>query len=389
LAASPAIQEFTNMKVLITGGAGFIGSRLACRLAAQADVTVLDNLSPQIHGPDASFAAGLTQVARCIRADIGDRRALEIALDGQEAVVHLAAETGTGQSMYAVEHYGRVNLGGTALLMDIIVNQRSSSLRKLVVASSRAVYGEGMYRCAEHGVVFPNARSAEAMAGGQFEPVCPQCGLVASVLPTREETPFAPSSFYGLTKQMQEQTVLMFGSALGIDALALRYQNVYGPGQSLSNPYTGLLAVFSNLVRAGKGLSIFEDGQESRDFVYVDDVVEATAACLDRSVRGVHTLNVGSGVRTSVLEVAQAVRRFFESDVPVQVTGAYRVGDIRHNAADISRISALTGFAPRWSFAQGLEGFLAWAQTQDAYDAGFERSLDELKQRGLMGAAGA
>jgi len=378
------------MKVLITGGAGFIGSRLADKLAAQnAEVTVLDNLSPQIHGPEASFPTGLSKVARCVRADIGDRQALEGALQGQEVVVHLAAETGTGQSMYAVEHYGRVNLGGTTLLMDIIVNQRSTSLRKLVVASSRAVYGEGMYRCEAHGVVFPNARTAKAMVAGQFEPVCPQCGRIVDVLPTREETPFSPSSFYGLTKQMQEQAVLMFGNALGVDALALRYQNVYGPGQSLSNPYTGLLAVFSNLVRAGKGLSIFEDGHESRDFVYVDDVVDATAACLDPSVRGVHALNVGSGVRTSVLEVAHAVRRHFESDVPVQVTGAYRVGDIRHNAADISRISALTGFAPRWGFAQGLERFLAWAQTQGASDAGFERSLDELKERGLMGAARA
>ena len=378
------------MKVLITGGAGFIGSRLAGNLAAQnAEVTVFDNLNPQVHGPAASFPAGLTNVARCVRADISDRLALEVALQGQEVVVHLAAETGTGQSMYLVEHYGRVNLGGTTLLMDIIVNQRSSSLRKLVVASSRAVYGEGMYRCIEHHVVFPNARTAQAMAAGQFEPVCPHCGRVVAVVPTREETPFAPSSFYGLTKQMQEQAVLMFGSALGLDALALRYQNVYGPGQSLSNPYTGLLAVFSNLVRAGKGLSIFEDGHESRDFVYVDDVVDATAACLDTSVRGVHALNVGSGVRTSVLEVAQAVRRHFESDVPVQVTGVYRIGDIRHNAADISRISALTGFAPRWAFTQGLERFLAWAQTQSAYDPGFERSLDELKQRGLMGAVRA
>jgi len=375
------------MKVLITGGAGFIGSRLADKLAAQnIEVTVLDNLSPQIHGAEAVFPVSLTRVARCVRADIGDRHALESALQGQEVVVHLAAETGTGQSMYSVEHYGRVNLGGTTLLMDIIVNQRSTSLRKLVVASSRAVYGEGMYRCTEHGVVFPIARTAQAMAAGQFEPICPQCGQIVGVLPTREETPFSPSSFYGLTKQMQEQAVLMFGNALGIDALALRYQNVYGPGQSLSNPYTGLLAVFSNLVRAGKGLSIFEDGHESRDFVYVDDVVDATAACLDPSIRGVHTLNVGSGVRTSVLEVANAVRRHFESDVPVQVTGAYRVGDIRHNAADISRISALTGFVPRWAFAQGLGRFLAWAQTQGASDAGFERSLDELRERGLMGA---
>ncbi len=376
------------MKVLITGGAGFIGSRLAAKLAAQnAQVTVLDNLSPQIHGAGAVFPATLTEVARCIHANVCDRVALASALEGQECVVHLAAETGTGQSMYAIEQYAQVNLGGTSLLMDVIVNQRSSVLLKVVVASSRAVYGEGKYRCAEHGVVFPAARTASAMGAGQFEPVCPLCNKIVSALLTSEETPFAPSSFYGLTKQVQEQMVLMFGSTLGLDAFALRYQNVYGPGQSLTNPYTGLLAVFSNLVREGKALSIFEDGHESRDFVYVDDVVDATATCLDPSVHGVHALNVGSGVRTSVLEVAHAVRSYFKADVSVRVTGAYRVGDIRHNAADISRISALTGFAPKWVFAQGLNQFLAWAQTHEASDVGFERSLQELKERGLMGAA--
>jgi dTDP-L-rhamnose 4-epimerase len=376
------------MNVLITGGAGFIGSRLAARLAAQNwQVTVLDNLSPQIHGADASFPPGLDAIARCIRADVRDRGALAAALEGQEAVAHLAAETGTGQSMYAVDHYGQVNLGGTSLLMDLVVNGRPSALRKLVVASSRAVYGEGKYACSEHGVVYPQARTARAMAAGQFEPVCPACDRIVLPLPTSEDTPFAPSSFYGLTKQVQEQMTLMFGTTLGIDAFALRYQNVYGPGQSLTNPYTGLLAVFSNLVREGKSLSIFEDGHESRDFVYVDDVIDATAACMAPSVHGVHAVNVGSGVRTSVLEVAHAVRDHFKSDVAVRVTGAYRVGDIRHNAADITRIAALTGFTPKWTFAEGLTRFLAWAQTHASSDAGFERSLDELRQRGLMGGA--
>lgn len=378
------------MKVLITGGAGFIGSRLAAKLAAAgAEVTVLDNLSPQVHGPDARFPQTLASIARCVQADVCDRAALGSALLGQAVVVHLAAETGTGQSMYAVDHYAKVNVGGTALLMDLIMNQRSPALRKLVVASSRAVYGEGRYACEEHGVVFPPARTAQAMGQGRFEPVCPLCGRQVEALLTTEDTPFAPSSFYGLSKQVQEQMVLMFGATLGIDAFALRYQNVYGPGQSLSNPYTGLLAVFSNLVRQGKPLSIFEDGLESRDFVYVDDVVDATALCIDASVHGVQALNVGSGVRTSVLEVAQSIRSHFGSDVPVQVTGAFRVGDIRHNAADISRIAALTGFAPQWAFAPGLQRFLEWAQTHEAADAGFERSLAELKERGLMGAATA
>lgn len=375
------------MNVLITGGAGFIGSRLARQLVTQgARVTVVDNLSEQIHGAGADFSAELQALARCVRGDIGDRALMETLVDGQEVIVHLAAETGTGQSMYAVEHYAQVNLQGTALLLDILVNRRPAALRKLIVASSRAVYGEGQYRCEEHGTVYPAARTAAAMSRGEFEPTCPHCGRIVTVEATAEATPFGPSSFYGLTKQVQEQMVLMFASALGIDGFALRYQNVYGPGQSLSNPYTGILAVFSNLVRQGKGLNIFEDGQESRDFVYVDDVVDATAACARPDVHGIRALNVGSGVRTTVLEVAHAIIEHFRADVPVQVSGAFRVGDIRHNVADIGAITALTGFQPRWNFRDGLHQFLRWAEGHEASDAGYERSLKELAERGLMGA---
>lgn len=373
------------MHILITGGAGFIGARLAQRLAGQgATVTVLDNLSPQIHGPDAQFAAPLVAQAHCVKGDICDAELVRRLLEGQEVVVHLAAETGTGQSMYAVERYGRVNMQGTAVLLDQIVNNRPKSLTKLVVASSRAVYGEGEYVCAVHGHVFPEPRTAENMAAGRFEPLCPQCESRVAPVATTEAAPFGPSSFYGLTKQVQEQMVLLFAGAIGIDGFALRYQNVYGPGQSLTNPYTGILAIFSNLVRQGKSLNIFEDGHESRDFVYIDDVIAATAACADPDVHGVAALNVGSGVRTSVLEVANAIVRHFKADVPVAVTGAFRVGDIRHNFADLSHIARLTGFAPQWAFEDGLAQFLGWAEGFTASDVGFDRSLEELKQRGLM-----
>jgi dTDP-L-rhamnose 4-epimerase len=376
------------MNILITGGAGFIGAHLAKKLICQGNhVTLLDNLSEQVHGPEAQFPANLLNTARCVRGDICDRDVLAREIDGKEVIVHLAAETGTGQSMYAVQRYGRVNLQGTATLLDLIVNQRPKDLRKIAVASSRAVYGEGKYLCLSHGVVYPHARTDEAMSAGRFEPECPECGLVVQVLPTSEDAPLAPSSFYGLTKQVQEQMVLMFAASLRLDAVALRYQNVYGPGQSLNNPYTGLLAVFSNLVRQSKPLNIFEDGLESRDFIYVDDVVDATAACLSPGIHGIHSLNVGSGVRTTVLEVAHAIRSFFHADVPLEITREFRVGDIRHNAADISRIRALTGFQPKWSFVEGLNQFLAWVQTHEATEAGFDRSLAELKQRGLFGGA--
>jgi dTDP-L-rhamnose 4-epimerase len=373
------------MKVLITGGAGFIGSRLARRLHNEGNsVTVLDNLSEQVHGAGAAFPDRLEDVARCIAGDVRNKAAMREAIAGQDVIVHLAAETGTGQSMYAVEHYADVNLQGTAVLLDLLVNERSAALQKLVVASSRAIYGEGQYRCADHGSVYPAARTASAMDAGQFDPVCPACAGTVVIEPTTETTPYGPSSFYGLTKQVQEQMVLMFAATLGIDGFAMRYQNVYGPGQSLTNPYTGILAVFSNLVRQGKGLNIFEDGEESRDFVFVDDVVEATAAVCRPDVHGVMALNVGAGQRTSVLEVARAVIDYYGADVPVEVSGAYRLGDIRHNMADISRIQALTGFAPKWTFDDGLKAFLDWADSYEAADAGFDKSLKELSDRQLL-----
>jgi dTDP-L-rhamnose 4-epimerase len=187
------------VKILISGGAGFIGSRLAMRLAASGHaVTVIDNLSPQIHGPDAGFPARLEDVASCIAGDVRDRATMTDAVAGQETIVHLAAETGTGQSMYAVEHYGDVNIGGTALLLDLLINQCPPGLKKLVVASSRAVYGEGQYACATHGTVFPPARTDEAMSAGRFDPVCPLCDGPATSVPTSEDSPFAPASFYGL-----------------------------------------------------------------------------------------------------------------------------------------------------------------------------------------------
>lgn len=376
-----------KMKVLITGGAGFIGSRLAKKLVSQgAIVTVLDNLSEQVHGANAGFPPYLEQIATCVKGDVCDPKTVADLIEGQEVIVHLAAETGTGQSMYAVSQYEHVNIRGTAVMLDLLVNHKHPALRKLVVASSRAIYGEGQYSCLRHGVVYPTARTAESMSSGQFEPVCPLCQGAVELSATAEATPFGPSSFYGLTKQVQEQMILMFASALKIDGFALRYQNVYGPGQSLSNPYTGILAVFSNLVRQGKELNIFEDGHESRDFVFVDDVVDATAACIQRDVHGVKALNVGSGVRTSVLEVAGAVIDYFKADVPVRVSGAFRVGDIRHNVADISAIQAITDFSPKWAFKDGLKEFLDWASGYGASDSGYERSLKELADRGLFGS---
>ena len=311
------------MKVLITGGAGFIGTHLVQRLLnEEQEVTILDNFSPQIHGGVRTLPKDLQNHVQVIVGDVRNRAVFQGALDGQEVVVHLAAETGTGQSMYEVEHYTSVNLTGTAVLMDYLVNSPHCKIQKIVSASSRAIYGEGKYHCPVHGNVYPKARLEADMKAGQFEPVCPVCGEPCKALPTDEGSRLSPSSYYGLTKQAQEQMTLLFGRTCGLSAFALRYQNVYGPGQSLRNPYTGILAIFSNQARAGQPIYVFEDGMESRDFVYIDDVVEATWRCIRPETVGVDALNVGSGVRTTVREVVREIVEFFRQQVG-------RVGDRR------------------------------------------------------------
>ena len=374
------------MKILITGGAGFIGTHLTRHLLARGhEITVLDNFLPQVHAGSTALAADIAPHVRLISGDVADAGALKSALTCAERIVHLAAETGTGQSMYEVARYERTNLSGTALLFDLLAKSATRKIERIVVASSRSIYGEGAYQCSQHGTVYPAPRSFQDKQAGHFDPLCSECGERCTTIPTPEIAPCQPSSFYGLTKQVQEQMVLMFGDALGIPSVALRYQNVYGPGQSLQNPYTGILAIFSNLARLNRPIRIFEDGHESRDFVYIDDVVEATSHALLDDLQGVHRVNVGSGERTSVLQVAQHIVAFFGSDSPLQVTGEFRVGDIRHGSADLTQLQSLLGVTPQWKFVDGVRKFLAWAAESSPEAAGYDRSLDELRSKGLMG----
>lgn len=376
------------MNVLITGGAGFIGTHLTKRLLDEGcTVTILDNFSPQIHGAQGSLSIDIAPHVRLIGGDVRDRDRFTQALTGQEVVVHLAAETGTGQSMYEVQRYEQVNMGGTSVLFDLLVNTKVHQIQKVVVASSRAIYGEGKYRCTTHGVVFPTSRRGKDLQAGLFEPRCPVCSAFCEALPTDETTPLQPASFYGLTKQMQEQMVLLFAHTLGISAFALRYQNVYGPGQSLQNPYTGILAIFSNLARANQPIKIFEDGEESRDFVYIDDVVEATWRCIQPQVTGIAALNVGSGQRTTVRQVVEEIVTFFQSYSAIHITGEFRLGDIRHNVADLKKVSEILDFKPKWTFNAGIRAFLAWAEQQATTCSNYEQSLSELRQRNLFGKA--
>jgi dTDP-L-rhamnose 4-epimerase len=372
--------------VLITGGAGFIGSRLTQRLhAAGHRVRVLDVLAPQIHGDrplESPLLALIRGKAEFIHGSVTDADALARSLEGIDTVVHFAAETGTGQSMYAIRHYVDVNVGGTALLLDLIAN-KPFPVRKLVVASSRAIYGEGKYRCGTHGDVYPSSRTSEAMQAGDFEVHCPVCDAPATLLATDEASPPRPSSIYGITKLNQEQMVLTMGQALNISALAYRYQNVYGPGQSLSNPYTGILSIFSTRMRNGAGINIFEDGLESRDFVYIEDVVDATFRGIEHVAPMNGAFNVGSGVGTDVVTVANTLQNLLGTNVPIEVSGKFRVGDIRHNVADLKRVRTTLGFAPSVDFQQGLSRFVAWVKGEPIQVDRYQQSIDELRAKGL------
>lgn len=375
------------MNILITGGAGFIGSSLALQLIARGHtVTVLDNLSEQIHGADAETGSFLFQrikdKVQFVKGDVCNEADWKKVLPKQDVVVHLAAETGTGQSMYLIKKYTDVNIGGTSLMLDLLANG-NYDVKKVVVASSRAIYGEGRYKAADGTYVYPGSRSKERLSAGKFE-VEYKGDENLQLVATDEESKIHPTSVYGITKQVQEQMVMTVCPSIGVSPVAFRYQNVYGPGQSLKNPYTGILSIFSNLIKHHQSINIFEDGKESRDFVFIDDVVAATVAGIEMKEADGEVFNVGTGVATTVLEVAEALGKGYGKDVSLQVTGDFRVGDIRHNYADLTKIQQKLGFVPRVSFAEGIARFTAWVNEQEVALIDYTKSLNEMKSKGLM-----
>lgn len=376
-----------SKKVLVTGGAGFIGSHLIPKLIASGyQVRVLDSLSPQIHGViprDLDWLSG--EEIEFLRGDVTRRSDWEEALQVVDAVVHLAAETGTGQSMYQVARYNEVNSQGTALMFDVLGKMDAHQVKRVVLSSSRSIYGEGAYVHPQTGArVYPSARTGEQLQKQQWEPVCPDTGAALQMVATHETDLISPASIYAATKYAQEDLVRIGCQSMGIGYAMLRLQNVYGERQSLNNPYTGILSIFSTKIRRNSELPLFEDGEESRDFIHVEDVTDALLAAVAVENAPNTTINVGSGIATSVRDVAEELSRAFGKTPNLTVTGQFRIGDIRHNFADISRLEKLLGVKPKVSLTQGLQRFAQWVSSQPLPEDQLERANQELRDRKLM-----
>ncbi|MBS1735244.1 MAG: NAD-dependent epimerase/dehydratase family protein [Bacteroidetes bacterium] len=375
-------------KVLITGGSGLIGTSLALQLLSKGyEVIVLDNLLEQIHGQDPTRTSPLFQKIKgkvdFFQGNVCRKTDWEKVLPGVEVVVHLAAETGTGQSMYEISRYVDVNIAGTGHLLDILANKKTN-VQKVIIASSRSIYGEGKYFSKELGIVYPGHRNAEDMSRGDFEVKYPGNISPLELLATDENSKIHPSSVYGITKQNQEQMIMCVCKSLGIHGITLRFQNVYGAGQSLKNPYTGILSIFSTLIKNNKPINIYEDGTESRDFVYMADVATSIILCIEKDEANGQIMNVGTGVATSVLDVAKILCKKYNIEVPINITGNFRLGDIRHNYADISKVKSLLGFEPQIDFGTGMTLFTDWVNEQAIMASKYEYSVREMKSRGLL-----
>jgi dTDP-L-rhamnose 4-epimerase len=367
--------------VLVTGGAGFVGSHLVDALLQRGDqVRVLDVLDPQAH--EGGLAVHLSRDAELICGDLRDGSATGRALDGVEVVFHQAGMVGNGQSMYEIRRYVDVNGSGTAVLLEQALRRRDT-VRRVVAASSMVVYGEGAYRCAEHGVVAPGLRAREDLDRAQWEPRCPRCGARVDAIPTGEEHPLQPTSPYAVSKRTCEELVLTTGAAHGLETVALRYLNVYGPRQALSNPYTGVAAIFATQLLGGRRPVVFEDGMQRRDFVHVSDVVRANLLAAHAPHAPGNPFNVGTGESMAIVDLAGQLATLLGRDIEPEVTGSFRAGDIRHCWADVSRARDLLGFVAAADRDLELRRLAEWVLGQAPVDrtAG---AFAELLARGLI-----
>ena len=374
-------------RILISGGAGFIGGHVArLAMAAGHRVTILDNLSEQVHGERANYTP--PRGAEFIRGDVTKADDWRKATQGADTIVHLAAETGTGQSMYEIDRYCRVNVLGTATILDVLANC-DHQVSNFVLASSRSVYGEGAYLCKSCDPAgrrcYPTSRSVQQLESRNWSVSCPDCGAPVDPTFTAEDDRLFPASIYAATKSAQEDLVRIVCGSFGIANAILRFQNVYGEGQSLRNPYTGILSIFSTRIRLGLPVEVFEDGEETRDFIHVDDVAAAVVQSVERpAINGV-TLNVGSGEPIAILTLARLLCEVMGSDAEPVIRGRYRAGDIRHNFADITRFRKVTGLTQRVSLETGIQRFCSWVAEQPVPEDLLERANAELAAHKLLG----
>ncbi len=368
-------------KILVTGGAGFVGSHMVDALLGRGyEVRVLDSLSAQVH-PDGR-PAYMARDVEWVQGDIRDLEAVRAAIRGVVAIYHLAAAVGVGQSMYEISHYMGTNTQGTAVLLQALLEAKIP-IRKLIVASSMSIYGEGKYLCSECGEIAPAPRSNPQLKNKVWECRCPQCTRVLTPVATDEAKPLQATSIYALSKRDQEEMCLLFGRTFGLPVVAMRYFNIYGTRQALSNPYTGVAAIFAARLLNGRAPLVFEDGWQMRDFVSVQDVVQANLLALERPEADGMALNIGSGEPVSICTVAELLAQALGVRIPAEITGKYRAGDIRHCFADISLAAQTLGYKPQVKFPEGIGALVEWLRSQRAED----HTAEAVQQLSIYGLA--
>lgn len=372
-------------KILVVGGAGFIGSHLIDELLKlNHEIVVYDSLEPQVHGNISKPPNYLAKDVDFIHADVLDKKKLLKTIEDIDVIYHLAAKVGVGQSMYQIDDYVDVNTLGTARLLDILVNE-PNDVEKLIIASSMATYGEGGYICENCGKVNPELRRIKQLKDANWELNCPNCQKRVNPIPTDEKKPQNCTSIYALTKKEQEKMCLLIGKTYGINTTALRFFNVYGSRQALSNPYTGVCAIFSTSLLCGNPPIIYEDGNQTRDFIHVKDISQSLVLSMEKPEAKNQVFNVGTGNPITIKQVAETLAKYINPKISPVITNKYRPGDVRHCFADISKISSKLGYKPKYSFDEGMKELIEWIKLhQGKVDDKSSVANEELNKRGLL-----